>query len=56
MSWTESGTNFGALPATGAFYCPVGPKHVGDPYSEGRAVAVVIKDCHGGPGRAIALY
>jgi kynurenine formamidase len=41
MIWTESGTNFGALPATGAFYCLVGPKHIGDPYSEGRAFAVV---------------
>jgi kynurenine formamidase len=41
MIWTESGTNFGALPATGAFYCMIGPKHIGDPYSEGRAFAVV---------------
>jgi kynurenine formamidase len=41
MIWTESGTNFGALPTTGAFYCMIGPKHIGDPYSEGRAFAVV---------------
>jgi kynurenine formamidase len=40
MIWTESGTNFGALPTTGAFYCMIGPKHIGDPYSEGRAFAV----------------
>ncbi len=41
MIWTESGTGFGALPPTGAFYCMIGPKHIGDPYSEGRAFAVV---------------
>lgn len=41
MIWTESGTNFGALPTTGAFYCMIGPRHIGDPYSEGRAFAVV---------------
>jgi kynurenine formamidase len=41
MIWTESGTNFGALPTTGAFYCMIGPKHIGDPYSEGRAFGVV---------------
>jgi kynurenine formamidase len=41
MIWTESGTNFGAVPTTGAFYCMIGPRHVGDPYSEGRAFAVV---------------
>jgi kynurenine formamidase len=41
MIWTESGTSFGALPTTGAFYCMLGPKHIGDPYSEGRAFAVV---------------
>ncbi len=41
MIWTESATNLGALPATGAFYCAMGPKHVGDPYSEGRAFAIV---------------
>jgi kynurenine formamidase len=41
MIWTEGGTYFGALPTTGAFYCMIGPRHVGDPYSEGRAFAVV---------------
>src|SRR5262249_38664606 len=41
MIWTESATGFGALPATGAFYCMMGPKHGGDPYGEGRAFAVV---------------
>jgi kynurenine formamidase len=41
MIWTESATGLGALPATGAFYCMMGPKHAGDPYSEGRAFAVV---------------
>jgi kynurenine formamidase len=40
MIWTESATNLGALPATGALYCMMGPKHVGDPYSEGRAFAI----------------
>ena len=44
MIWTESATGLGALPTTGAFYCMMGPKHVGDPYSEGRAFAIV-----GGP-------
>jgi kynurenine formamidase len=44
MMWTESATGLGALPPTGAFYCMMGPKHIGDPYSEGRAFAVV-----GGP-------
>ena len=41
MIWTESGTGFGQLPVTGAFYCMLGPKHAGDPYSEGRAFAIV---------------
>src|SRR5262245_11395251 len=41
MIWTESATGLGALPATGAFYCMIGPKHAGDPYGEGRAFAVV---------------
>jgi kynurenine formamidase len=51
MIWTESATGLGALPATGAFYCMIGPKHAGDPYAEGRAFAVA-----GGPlaGRLIA--
>ena len=28
------------LPSTGAFYCSMGPKHAGDPYSDGRAFAI----------------
>jgi len=44
MIWTESAINLGALPTTGSFYCMMGPKHAGDPYSDGRAFAVV-----GGP-------
>jgi kynurenine formamidase len=41
MIWTEGATNLGALPPTGAFYCLLGPKHKGAPYSEGRALAIV---------------
>ena len=41
MIWTESATNLGALPPTGAFYCMLGPKHQGAPYGEGRAFSVV---------------
>jgi kynurenine formamidase len=41
MVWTESATNLGALPTTGAFYCMIGPKHAGGAYSEGRAFAIV---------------
>jgi kynurenine formamidase len=41
MIWTESATNLGALPATGAFYCMLGPKHQGGPYSATRAFSVV---------------
>jgi kynurenine formamidase len=40
MIWTESATGLGGLPATGAFYCMIGPKHAGGPYSEGRAFAI----------------
>ncbi len=40
MVWTESAIGLGALPATGAFYAMIGPKHAGDPYAEGRAFAV----------------
>ena len=54
MIWTEGATNLGALPSTGAFYCLLGPKHEGGPYSEGRAFSVVggelpkrlIESCH----------
>ena len=50
MIWTEGATNLRALPPTGAFYCLLGPKHEGGPYSEGRAFAIT-----GGklPGRLI---
>jgi kynurenine formamidase len=41
MIWTESATNLQSLPATGAFYCMLGPKHAEGLYSEGRALAVV---------------
>jgi kynurenine formamidase len=40
MIWTESATNLGALPPTGAFYCMLGPKHQGGPYSECRAFSI----------------
>jgi kynurenine formamidase len=41
MIWTESGTGFGNLPSTGAFYCMLGPKHAEGIYSEARALAIV---------------
>jgi kynurenine formamidase len=41
MIWTESATNLGKLPVTGAFYCMIGPKHAEGLYSEGRAFAIV---------------
>ncbi len=41
MIWTESATNLGPLPPTGAFYCLLGPRHVGGPYGEGRAFSIV---------------
>jgi kynurenine formamidase len=41
MIWTEGASGLGQLPATGAFYCCIGPKHAGGPYTEGRAFAVV---------------
>jgi kynurenine formamidase len=41
MIWTEGATNLGALPATGAFYCLLGPKHQGGPYGAGRAFSIV---------------
>jgi kynurenine formamidase len=40
MIWTEGATGLGKLPATGAFYCCLGPKHADGPYTEGRAFAV----------------
>ncbi|MBL8850348.1 MAG: cyclase family protein [Planctomycetaceae bacterium] len=50
MIWTEGATNLGALPATGAFYCNLSPKHEGGPYAEGRAFSIVGGDL---PGRLI---
>jgi kynurenine formamidase len=41
MIWTESATGLEALPATGAFYCMLGPKHTGGAYSEARSFAVL---------------
>jgi kynurenine formamidase len=41
MIWTEGATALGELPATGAFYCLLGPKHEGGPYGEGRAFSIV---------------
>jgi kynurenine formamidase len=41
MIWTEAATNLGDLPATGAFYVLLGPKHEGGPYGEGRAFSIV---------------
>src|SRR5256885_12977936 len=29
MIWTEGATGLGELPATGAFYCCMGPRHAG---------------------------
>ena len=40
MIFTESLTNLGSLPATGAFYCVLGVKHVGSAGSESRAIAI----------------
>lgn len=41
MMWTEGAIGLGELPASGAFYCCMGPKHVGGPYTEARAFGVV---------------
>lgn len=41
MIWTESATNLGALPSTGAFYCMLGPKHKDGPYGATRAFSIV---------------
>lgn len=41
MIWTEGATNLGSLPATGAFYCMLFPRHEGGPYAEGRAFSIV---------------
>ncbi|MDA1015184.1 MAG: cyclase family protein, partial [Planctomycetota bacterium] len=41
MVWTESATRLGELPATGAFYCTLGPRHRDGPYGEIRAFSIV---------------
>jgi kynurenine formamidase len=41
MIWTEGATGLGQLPATGAFYCCLPPKHAAGGYAEGRAFAIV---------------
>jgi kynurenine formamidase len=41
MVYTEAATGLGRLPATGAFYCVLSPKHQGAIGSEARAFAVV---------------
>jgi kynurenine formamidase len=51
MIWTESATNLGALPPTGAFYCILGTKFEGGPYGEGRAFSIVGGDL---PAKLIA--
>ena len=40
MVWTEGATNLGAIPATGAFYINLFPRHKDGPYGEGRAFSV----------------
>ena len=39
--FTEAATNLASLPATGAFYCMMGPRHKDSPVGEGRAFAIV---------------
>jgi len=41
MIWTEGAIGLGSLPTTGAFYCFLGPKHEGGPYSNRRAFSRV---------------
>lgn len=41
MIWTEGAIGLGELPATGAFYCAMGPRHKDGPYGEARAFAIV---------------
>ena len=38
--FTESATQLGRLPTTGAFYCLLSPKHVYGAYAEARAIAI----------------
>lgn len=40
MIFTEGATGLGQLPATGAFYCMLAPKHVGGAGGEARALAI----------------
>ncbi len=48
MIWTESATNLGSLPSTGAFYCMICPRFKDGPYSEGRAFSIVGGDLPAG--------
>jgi kynurenine formamidase len=41
MIWTEGAAGLKDLPATGAFYCVLCPKHADGAYGEGRALAIV---------------
>lgn len=41
MIWTEGVTGLGSLPATGALYCVLSPKHAGGATSESRAFAII---------------
>ncbi len=41
LVFTEGATNLKSLPATGAFYCMMGPRHFEGPYGEGRAFAII---------------
>jgi kynurenine formamidase len=41
MIWTEAATGLHKLPATGSFYCVIGPKHFKGVGSEARAFAIV---------------
>src|SRR6185312_17436052 len=40
MIWTEGATGLGDLPAAGAFYCTIGPKHAGGIGGAVRAFAI----------------
>ncbi len=40
MIWTEGAIGLKELGTTGAFYCFLGPKHEGGPYSNGRAFSI----------------
>lgn len=41
MIWTESATNLGGIPPTGAFYCLLSPRHADGPYAEARTFSIV---------------